>query len=86
MEVDALGAELQASQEVCREMVAARRAARDALADLQTQNARLLAAYSERKGEAARLRQALHAAQREHEVRMKACCGCPGAARAVGAC
>lgn len=69
MENDALSGELQASQEVCREMLAARRAARDALADMQAQNARLLAAYCERKGEAARLKEALRAAHREHEVR-----------------
>lgn len=37
MENDALNAELERSQEVCREMLAARRAARDALSEMSAQ-------------------------------------------------
>lgn len=68
MENDALANELATSQEVCREMLAARRAARDALSEMSAQNARLLAAYVEQKGEATRLKDALHAQQRTSEV------------------
>lgn len=68
MENDALAAELVHSQEVCREMLAARRAARDALSDMSAQNARLVAAYVERKAEAAALRDVLRRREREAEV------------------
>ena len=39
--------ELQQAQEVCREMLAARRSAREALSDMAQQNARLVSAYVE---------------------------------------
>lgn len=68
MENDALAQELAHSQEVCREMLAARRAARDALADVSAHNCRLLAAYVEKKREAAAAAEALVAHQRESEV------------------
>lgn len=43
--------ELQQAQEVCREMLAARRSAREALSDMAQQNARLVSAYVEKKQE-----------------------------------
>lgn len=43
--------ELQQAQEVCREMLAARRSAREALSDMAQQNARLVGAYVEKKQE-----------------------------------
>ncbi|KAL4425786.1 hypothetical protein ABPG75_009802 [Micractinium tetrahymenae] len=72
MENDALAAELERSQEVCREMLAARRAARDALSEMSAQNARLLAAYVDKKQEAAQLKEELRQQQRESEARMQA--------------
>ncbi|PRW59069.1 Chaperone dnaJ isoform B [Chlorella sorokiniana] len=71
MENDALAQELAHSQEVCREMLAARRAARDALADVSAHNCRLLAAYVEKKREAAAAAEALAAHQRESEARIR---------------
>lgn len=68
MENDALAQELAHSQEVCREMLAARRAARDALADVSAHNCRLLAAYVEKKREAEAAAEALAAHQRESQV------------------
>jgi hypothetical protein len=46
MENDALASDLERSQEVCREMLAARRAARDALADMSAQVCRAAAGYA----------------------------------------
>lgn len=43
--------ELLQAQEVCREMLAARRSAREALSDMAHQNARLVSAYVEKKQE-----------------------------------
>lgn len=43
--------ELRQAQEVCREMLAARRSAREALSDMAHQNARLVSAYVEKKQE-----------------------------------
>ena len=43
--------ELQQAQEICREMLAARRSAREALSDMAQQNARLVSAYVEKKQE-----------------------------------
>ena len=43
--------ELVQAQEVCREMLAARRSAREALSDMAHQNARLVSAYVEKKQE-----------------------------------
>lgn len=90
MEADALGLELAAAREACAEMRAARGAARDALADVSAQNARLLGAYVEKKGEAGRLRDALHAHQAAAEVRLeeqrRACAEGGGARLVVGGC
>ena len=75
MENDALAGELEQSQEVCREMLAARRAARDALSEMSAQNARLVTAYVERKQEAAALREALRRQERDAEVGVEwVCC------------
>ena len=79
MESDALAQEVAQSQEVCREMLVARRAARDALADVSAHNCRLLAAYVEKKREAAAVTAALAAYQREAEVGL-------GARWGAGAC
>lgn len=50
-QVDSSKEELQQAQEVCREMLAARRSAREALSDMAQQNARLVSAYVEKKQE-----------------------------------
>eukprot|EP00887_Chlorella_sp_A99_P001003 scaffold5.g1003.t1 len=72
LENDALAGELVHSQEVCREMLAARRAARDALSEMSAQNARLVTAYVERKAEAGALRDALRRQERDAEKRLGA--------------
>lgn len=64
-------------------MLAARRAARDALSEMSAQNARLVSAYVEKKQEAAQLREELRQQQREAEVGMRAGLGCWGAGAGV---
>lgn len=49
-------------------MLAARRAARDALSEMSAQNARLVAAYVERKAEAGALREALRRQEQDAQV------------------
>jgi hypothetical protein len=49
-------------------MLAARRAARDALSEMSAQNARLVSAYVEKKQEAAQLKEDMRQQQRDAEV------------------
>lgn len=54
--------------QVCKEMLAARRAARDALSEMSAQNARLVSAYVDKKQEASQLKEELRQHQRDAEV------------------
>lgn len=68
-EATGLAAELKKAQEVCREMLAARRSAREALSDMAAQNARLVSAYVEKKQELRRMQDTLREERTQWQVR-----------------
>ena len=61
--------ELQQAQEVCREMLAARRSAREALSDMAQQNARLVSAYVEKKQELRHLQDSIREERLQWQAR-----------------
>lgn len=65
--------ELLQAQEVCREMLAARRSAREALSDMAHQNARLVSAYVEKKQELRHLQDNIREERLQWQVPKKLC-------------
>ncbi|KAL0053822.1 hypothetical protein WJX82_011361 [Trebouxia sp. C0006] len=63
--------ELQQAQEVCREMLAARRSAREALSDMAQQNARLVSAYVEKKQELRHLQDNIREERLQWQMRVE---------------
>lgn len=55
--------------QVCREMLAARRSAREALSDMAQQNARLVSAYVQKKQELRSVQETARASALQWEVR-----------------